>query len=274
MTADSGAFATTATSMIIHPGGWVKFFKHFVDAHEGKSLIALMNEFGLEGYAAYFILMEMCAKKLDKGLDEVFTEDHCRFVFNERQVREKLRMRSTKVELFLNSCVTLVLLQFTKVKDEYSFYVPKLLESLDRDSKRARTERAESAPKKKNKKKNKKEEKEYKKDFFEVFERFAKKYQTLFPGTTKGGKSAERFMDQFPVLDETPLLDLSIDHYRKVLDTQTWRAPKTTFETYLGTKHSGFFWRDYISLPDLPVSSDDPTGALAKERALFEQEPA
>lgn len=134
----------------------MKFFKHFADAHRGKSLTSLMNEFGLEGYAAYFILMEMCAEKLKKEPEEGFTAEHCRFTFNERTLREKLRMRSTKVELFLNSCSTLVLLQFTRTEDEFNFYVPKLLECLDRDSRRARHDRVQAAPKIKSKEKESK----------------------------------------------------------------------------------------------------------------------
>jgi hypothetical protein len=125
----------------------MKFFKHFCDAHQGRSMTALMNEFGLEGYAAYFILIEMCAEKLEKPENGELTADHCNFIFNERVVREKLRMRSTKVELFLNYCSSLDLLLFTKVKDEFNFSIPNLLKYLDRDSKRARSVRALSAPK-------------------------------------------------------------------------------------------------------------------------------
>lgn len=125
----------------------MNFFKHFTDAHDGRSMTSLMEEFGLEGYAAYFILMEICAKKLEKKEDCELAMNDCRFAFHERKVREKLRMRSTKVELFLNYCSTLDLLLFTKVDDEFHFYIPKLLEFMDRDSKRARHKRGDSAPK-------------------------------------------------------------------------------------------------------------------------------
>ena len=124
----------------------MKFFKHFVDGHSSAAMTALMNEWGVEGYGAYFILMEMCVAKIEKERDEMMTMDHCSFRFNERQVREKLRMRSTKVELFLNSCSTLKLLQFTRVEQEFNFHFPKILEFLDRDAKRPRHERALAAP--------------------------------------------------------------------------------------------------------------------------------
>lgn len=133
----------------------MKFFKHFTDAHEGKSMMALMSKFGLEGYAAFFILTELCAKKFEKGKSEEVSEDHLRFTFHERILREKLRMRSTKVELFLNYCATLDLLQVHKNSEEFHFYFPKLLESMDRDSRRARPVRDKNAPKIKNKDKDK-----------------------------------------------------------------------------------------------------------------------
>lgn len=119
----------------------MRFFKHFTTGHSSTSMTKLMNQFGLEGYAAYFILIEMCVDKMDKARDEEFTEIHCKFRFSERLVREKLRMRSTKVELFLNYSSTLDLLQFVKLEDELHFYIPKLLEYLDKDTKRARPRR-------------------------------------------------------------------------------------------------------------------------------------
>jgi hypothetical protein len=133
----------------------MKFFKHFTDAHEGYSMQALMNQFGLKGYAAYFILLEMCAAKLEKERHEELTDAHCQFRFNERLLREKLRLSSAKVELMLNQCSTLDLLSFSKIKDEFNIQMPKLLESLDRQSKRARPERGQSVPKDKDKDKDK-----------------------------------------------------------------------------------------------------------------------
>ncbi len=123
-------------------------------------MMALMAKFGLEGYGAFFILTEICAKKLEKRADEEYADEHLNFIFNERLVREKLRMRATKVELFLNFCATLDLLLFTKVEDEFHISFPKLLESMDRDSKRARHCRVTAAPKRKKKEKEEDKEKD------------------------------------------------------------------------------------------------------------------
>jgi hypothetical protein len=123
----------------------MEYFKHFTSAHESNSLMTLRDLYGSDGYAAWFILLEMCAQKMQKQYGGSFTEDDCKFIFSERLVREKLRLRSTKVELILNSCSTLNLLEVTKVEDKYHFYIPKLLESLDRDQRRARRVRDNAA---------------------------------------------------------------------------------------------------------------------------------
>lgn len=116
--------------------------------------------------------------------------------------------------------------------------------------------RALQGSKDKDKEKDKDKAKDKDKDpWFEIFEKLAKKYRTLFPGTTTGPNAFDRFKEQFPVGSDVAPFDTSMDHYRKVLNVQTWRQPKTTVATYLGTKTSGQFWRDYIMMPEMPANS-------------------
>ena len=124
----------------------MNFFKHFTDSHEGKSVMAIMDMFGHAGYSTYFILLEICAGKLEKSKDEELSEEHCHFTINERLLREKCRLRSTKVRLILDYCSTLDLFSVESNGNELNFYMPKLLEYIDRDSKRARKLREISAP--------------------------------------------------------------------------------------------------------------------------------
>lgn len=230
---------------------------------------SLMNEWGLEGYAAYFILMEMCGKKLERRKDEPLTDDHFRFVFNERLLREKLRMRSHKLCEFLSSCIklglfdaswnmnrsstevplkfnfssTLVQLPSTKDEYEFSFYVPKLLECLDRDSKRPRSDRAPTAPKKKSKIK-----KESIADWqSEAFALLIDGYKKTFPGTDAGANAEPRFLEQATSPEIAAQMFNAVEHYKSYLSSLKWpREPKTSVSTFLGTKKSGYFWRDYI----------------------------
>lgn len=85
-----------------------------------------------------------------------------------------------------------------------------------------------------------------------IFLALAKKYRETFPGATTGPKAHERFKEQ--CADPKAIKDLedSMAHYRLCLNAQPWRAAKTTFETYLGTESSGYFWHDYIEMPELP----------------------
>lgn len=83
------------------------------------------------------------------------------------------------------------------------------------------------------------------------FERLSSKYISEFAGTTLGSQAVDRFMSQIKNTEDVSDFEQSIVHYRKVLDSNEWRHPKTTFATYLGTKSSGFFWREFITMPKL-----------------------
>lgn len=139
----------------------MRFFKHFTDSHRGRSMQTVLDTLGHDGHSCWWILVEMCAEKLHKGEAELYSEEHCRFVFNERLVRSSLRLGRTKVARILHQFQTMALLSFQITGNEIQIDMPKLLECLDRDAKRARTERGPSAPKKKRKRKIKEEEKEF-----------------------------------------------------------------------------------------------------------------
>ena len=119
----------------------MEWFKHFVKAHDSDSMVALMNAQGIEAYARYFILIELCAKKLEKEKHESITEVHCRFSLHETTVRQRLRIGRAKLAPFLDHCQTLGLLQWELIGQEFSFYIPKLLEFMDREFKRSRRKR-------------------------------------------------------------------------------------------------------------------------------------
>lgn len=142
----------------------MKFFKHFTDAHRGQSLQLLKRKRGFEAIGRYWALVEMCAEKLEKRADEEFTAEHCVFVFDKSLLMQSLGYHNHTTTLrYLDD---LAVIGLCSVRDDGETYVcsmPKLLECLDRDTKRARTERAMPAPKIKNKDKDKEldKDKEY-----------------------------------------------------------------------------------------------------------------
>lgn len=103
---------------------------------------ALLDKLGHKGHSAWWILVELCAEKLEKKADEEFTAAHCKFVFNRRYLRENLRLSDAKVTSTLQVLAECSLLAGDLVKDEWHIEMPKLLECLDRDVARARKPRA------------------------------------------------------------------------------------------------------------------------------------
>lgn len=139
----------------------MKFFKHFTDAHRGQSIQRLKDRHGMKGVGIYWTLVELCAEKLIKDDAEEFTVEHCNFTFHHRYIRDTLETHQLKnLLMYLRSMSDVGLMSFECIDDVIVISMPKLLECMDRDAKRARTKRAASAPKKKNKDKEEDKEKE------------------------------------------------------------------------------------------------------------------
>jgi len=90
----------------------------------------------------------------------------------------------------------------------------------------------------------------------EIFSELSAFYRDTFPGTTTGPSAKARFADQVREPEDVELIRRAIVHYSEFLkhDANSWRKPKTSFETFLGTKSSGFFWKDFVDPPALPLS--------------------
>lgn len=237
----------------------MKFFKHFTDAHSGKSMQLLRKKFGLRGIGFYWVLVEICAAKMDKDSEEQFTAEHCNFHFEKTYLMRSLGSPSLKhLSIYLRSLDELCLISYSEVDDLYAISMPKLLECLDRDSNRARKERDESAPK--IKKKIKKEDKEYKENGFDIEVAFAD-----YPIRIKGPDAITRFVEQIKSAIDFEDLKISITHYNKflALPTNEYRSPKQSWETFLGVKKKPF-WRDFVSADCLIQPGAPKLGGLSK----------
>lgn len=123
----------------------MRWFKHFTDNHRGKSINFLLDEHGHFGPCGYWILMEICAEKLERKSVGSSTADDCVFSIHRRAVESALRSRPTAIQRLLGSCQAANLLEFEIVGEFYKIKVPMLLDLLDYDSKKSRTRRAEVA---------------------------------------------------------------------------------------------------------------------------------
>lgn len=124
----------------------MKWFKHYTDNHRGQSIQTLMDECGHLGLG-YYVLLEMCAEKLEKLTDRGLTEADCSFSFHRRVVQQSLRTSPAKLKHLLDTCATLGLLRFALTETIIKINIPMLLDLLDRDTKKARSRRVSDAAK-------------------------------------------------------------------------------------------------------------------------------
>lgn len=117
------------------------WFKHFTDNHRGRSMQFLFDEMGHAGIACWYILMEMCAEKLEKSS----SKEDCVFEFHERILRDNLRLSRTNVRRMLDQCATFAMLQYEIDGTFVKIKMPKLAELLHRDLKVARQRPGKSA---------------------------------------------------------------------------------------------------------------------------------
>lgn len=80
-----------------------------------------------------------------------------------------------------------------------------------------------------------------------------------FPVQVRGPEFDTRFAEQVKTLDDVTDLKAAIRNYVEHLKRNQWKAPKQSFATFLGTKKSGYFWRDFIA--------GDPGGSPSADNA-------
>lgn len=105
----------------------------------------LYEEFGHLGVSCYYLLMEICAEKLEKTAEQTLTLADCSFSFSTRFVRKNLRISAMNVKRFLSKGETLGLFTYNLTDKELKIDMPILLELLDSDSKRSRSRREQDA---------------------------------------------------------------------------------------------------------------------------------
>jgi hypothetical protein len=138
----------------------VKFFKHYCDARNGITMNAIFEADGHRGVSCYWMLVEMCAERMNKKRDEEWSEDDCVFKIHDRELRSNLRVTRTTAASILRLYGTMAALRAELIGSVWHIEFPKLLEILNRDAKRTRPGRATDA----GNKKKKKEEKERERD--------------------------------------------------------------------------------------------------------------
>lgn len=68
-----------------------------------------------------------------------------------------------------------------------------------------------------------------------------------YPLKVKGAGAEKRFQEQIKTEQDFADLNQAITNYVEYLKIESWRKPKQSFASFLGTKRSGLFWRDWIN---------------------------
>lgn len=215
----------------------LKWFKHYSNACESEKLNKLMDKYGLEGLARYWLLVELLARKWDGN--------EPKFNLHLRTLARQLRYyRLTMAKQWLDNGQRLGLYNFHCEGNACTIYFPKLLEIRDNHVKNLQV---------KSKKVSSREEKEKSKE--KSIHRKQSKYDyahalLIFKNTvitSEGSNAQRRFNDQVKSQKIYALLCKAIENYAIHLKNNTWKTPKQSFETFLGTERSGFYWREFIN---------------------------
>lgn len=108
----------------------MKWYQHEANCHNDECMREVIHENGLQGYAIYHICLELISGKIDDNLIPEIT-------ISERVLREKLRLKSSRISKLLSSISLQTLLEISKVDGGWKIGCRNLLKRLDNWTKRS-----------------------------------------------------------------------------------------------------------------------------------------
>lgn len=106
----------------------MKWFKHYSDASEDEFIAELEDEFGLEGYARWWKLLEVIAKQMDET-------DRCYAEYSWQNWQRFLKAKRNKLETFLEHSQNKRKIKLEQTGNKLRIICPKLLELRDNHTK-------------------------------------------------------------------------------------------------------------------------------------------
>lgn len=237
----------------------MKWFKHHTDNHRGRSIQDLMDQMGHVGLS-YYIILEMCAEKLQKNKDETVTEVDCLFRFSQRIVRHSCRISQTNLRRLLDICQTNGLLSWKDAGNEIEISMPILLDLLEKNLKKRtirglRVSSKHPLDKDKDIDKDKEEEKNKERrasspDFSSLVENL---YINHYPKKEAKQSGINAFKKIIKNQDDLGLLEKAILNYAKKCSLENIEYK---FIRGFGSFASKDFWRDFVEwVPRADVQS-------------------
>lgn len=125
----------------------MRWFKHFSDNHRGRSQIYMHDNLGYFGPFFYYLIYEMCAEKIEEKPVGSHSVDSFTFRFHQRVVCSAARAKLSTVLRALDAGQSCEIWTYTRDGSEIEVKVPIMLNLLDRDLKKPRSNRANVARK-------------------------------------------------------------------------------------------------------------------------------
>ena len=214
----------------------MKYFKHYSNASDSQTLNKIIDEFGLEGYARYWLLLELLAQEFD-GTEPIIT-------LHQRQILEKVHIKfGKKLATFMQKLSNFSVLSYEKSGNFYKIEAPILLDLQSKDFKYSRRKRETSSMKATLRYKDKKikDKKTIQKKFKPPRDRLEEIY-AAYP--RKQGKSAgfaklERELKSF---QDVEVFATAVEKFAQVMAKEN-RSQKyiPIFSTFVNSQ-----WRDYL----------------------------
>ena len=126
----------------------MKWFKHYTCSSDDEFIAGLEEEFGLEGYARWWKLLEAIAKQMDKT-------DRCFAEYSWNKWQTFLKAKRKKLETFLEYSENKLKINVEQNENILRISCPKLLQIRDNHTKNLQVADKSLASKSKNKNKNK-----------------------------------------------------------------------------------------------------------------------
>ena len=216
----------------------MKWYKHFTDNHRGQIVQNLINLYGHAGPCAYYFIMELCAEKIEKSNFEEISGEFL-FVFKRPYFDNVLRMKRKSTDNILRTLSESNALLSEPNDNEVRIKFPKLLNLLDRDLKKARSDRARDALKARLDKDKDKDKDIYKQNTLSLvfdFEPLYSKYPRK-DGKSKGMVICNR---DIKTQEDYDGLSQAIDRYRQIqISIGAEKKFIKQFSTFMGC------WKDY-----------------------------
>ena len=233
------------------------YFRHSFIAHRDEKIVQLIDQFGMAGYAYFFIILELCGEQWDENCPE-------KFVFHQRVLLNSLLVRQDKLRSYLAVTSQLLLIHATTNGTKIELRIPNFKKYIGKYSKQLLPDGRNKRKEKKRKEKESKTKEQTLKIVKTTHNKF--NFDTIYQEYPKKvGKKIgmERCKKYITTQDQYSNLQSAVKNYTKHCSLEGLDSKYIKhFSSFMNS------WEDWIILEDTQV--DDPVTIFFKENGMKE----